>query len=319
MAGYHRFNLNECTADELERLLLKALPLLEQKGEHAALVYVWEAFAICVTNARQQWADSARASRRALEHARLAGQQRTGLFWIELALGLGPSPAAEALAQLDELLPATPTPYSLSARAWLLAMLDRFDEAVPLARKSNERQRELDGLRIGEIRLAEIARLAGDHQAAAAHLQTLCAWLEEREQYGLLTTYVSLLARELCALGRFDEAEPLARRGRELAPDDAQHGSLWRQVQARVLAHRGAHAEAESNARDALAAIEQSDNLTWQGDAWCDLAEVLEVAGRRNDAIDAWREALNRYERKGIIPLARHVRDTLAAAQPTQA
>ena len=98
MFGYHRFNLNECTPDELETLLLRALPLLEREADHAALVYVWEVFAISVTNARQQWADSARASRRALEHARLAGQQRTGLFWIELTLGLGPTPAAEALA-----------------------------------------------------------------------------------------------------------------------------------------------------------------------------------------------------------------------------
>ena len=319
MFGYHRFNLNECTADELETLLLRALPLLEREADHAALVYVWEVFAISVTNARQQWADSARASRRALEHARLAGQQRTGLFWIELALGLGPTPAAEALAQLDELLPATPWPFSLFTRAWLLAMLDRFDEAVPLARDSNERLRELDGRRIGEIRLAEIARMAGDHQAAAAHLQTLCAWLEEREQYGLLATYVSFLGRELCALGRFDEAEPLARRGRELATDDTADGGLWRQVEARVLAHRGAHAEAERLAREAVARVEESDNLAWQGDAWCELAEVLEAAGRRDDAIDAWHEAHDRYERKGIIPLARRVRDRLAAAQPTQA
>src|SRR5205823_5615931 len=145
---YHRFDLNERTADELEILLRKALPLLEREANHAALVYVWEVFAVAVTNARRQWGDSARASRRALEHARLAGQQRSGLFWIELALGLGPTPAAEALAQLDELLPATPTPYSLSTRALLLAMLDRFDEAVPLARESNERQRELEGLRL---------------------------------------------------------------------------------------------------------------------------------------------------------------------------
>ncbi len=64
---------------------------------------------------------------------------------------------------------------------------------------------------------------------------------------------------------------------------------------------------------------EQSDNLAWQGDAWCELAEVLEAASRRDDAIDAWREALDRYERKGIIPLARRVRERLAAAQPTQA
>jgi AAA ATPase domain/Adenylate and Guanylate cyclase catalytic domain/Tetratricopeptide repeat len=316
MAGYHRFNLTECTADELEVLLLEALPLLEREANHAALVYVWEVFAVAVRNARQQWADSARASRQALEHARLAGQQRTGLFWIELALGLGPTPAAEALAQLDELLPATPWPFSLFTRAWLLAMLDRFDEAIPLARESNERLRELDGRRIGEIRLAEIARMAGDHQAAAGYLQTLCAWLEEREQYGLLGTYVSLLGRELCALGRFDEAEALAHRGREFAPDDNIDAGLWQQVQARVLAHRGEHSEAERLAREAVARVEQSDNLPWQGDAWCELAEVLETAGHRDEAIAALHEALDRYERKGIVPLARSVRERLAALEP---
>ena len=315
MAGYHRFNLNECTVDELEALLERALPLLEREANHAGLVYVWEIFAVSVRNARQQWAESTRASRRALEHAALAGQQRTGLFWIELSLALGPLPAAEALAQLDELLPATPVPFSLCTRAWLLAMLDRFDEAVPLARESNERQRELDGRRILEVRLAEIARMAGDHQAAAGHLQILCAWLEEREQYGLLGTYVCLLGREFCSLGRFDEAESLARRGQELAYD-ARYSMLWRQVQARVLAHRGAHGEAERCAREGLAVTAQTDNLGWQGDAWCDLAEVLEAAGRRDDAIEAWREALDRYERKGNIPLARQVRERLAALEP---
>jgi class 3 adenylate cyclase len=315
MAGYHRLNLNESTVDELEILLLKALPLLEREANHAALVYVWEFFAQGVSNARQQWAESARASRQALEHARLAGQQRTGLFWIELALALGPIPAAEALAEIDELLPANPAPFSLFTRAWLLAMLDRFDEAVPLARESTERQREVDGRRIGEIRLAEIARMAGDHQAAADHLQILCAWLEERELYGPLRTYVSLLGRELCVLGRFDEAEALARRGRELAPDDDIDAALWKQVEARVLAHRGEHSEAERLAREAVARAEQTDNLPWQGDAWCELAEVLEAARRRDDAIDAWRGALDRYERKGIIPLARLVRERLASLE----
>jgi hypothetical protein len=43
---------------------------------------------------------------------------------------------------------------------------------------------------------------------------------------------------------------------------------------------------------------------------------VLEAAGRREDAITAWQDALDRYERKGIIPLARRVRERLAALQP---
>jgi tetratricopeptide (TPR) repeat protein len=275
-------------------------------------VYVWEVLAISVANARSRWVDAARASEQALEHARLAGQQRTGLFWIELALALGPTPAAEALEQLDRLLPATPAPYSLFTRAWLLAMLDRFDEAVPLARESNERQRELDGRRIGEIRLAEIARMAGDHESAARHLETACAWLEERKQLGLLGTYVLLLGRELCALGRFDEAEPLARRGHELVADRPRDDAFWCQVQARILAHRSEHAEAERLAREAVAGHEQSDSLTFQGDAWCDLAEVLAAAGRDEEAAAAFAEALERYERKENIPLAREVRTRLS-------
>jgi class 3 adenylate cyclase len=315
MAAYHRFNVNECSADELEALLLRALPLLEREGDHDALVYAWEVLAISVANARARWTDAARASEQALEHARLAGQQRTGLFWIELALALGPVPAEEALDRLDRLLPETPAPYSLFTRAWLLAMLDRFDEAVPLAREANERQRELDGRRIGEIRLAEIARMAGDHEAAASHLRTLCAWLEEREQLGLLGTYVSLLGRELCALDRYDEAEVMAQRGRELASDRPTGSHFWRQVQALVLAHRGEHAEAERLAHEAVAGSEQSDSLIFQGDGWCDLAEVLAAAGRSDEAEVALREALDRYERKGNLPLARQVRVRLRDIQ----
>src|SRR5262249_27960684 len=313
IGGYHRFNVNECSADELETLLLAALPLLAREDDHAALVYVWEVFAVAVANARGRWIDAARASEQALEHARLAGQQRTGLFWIETALALGPTPAAEALEQLDRLLPARPAPFSLLTRAWLLAMLDRFDEAVPLARESNERQIELDGWGIGEIRLAEIARMAGDHESAARHLETACAWMEEREQLGILQTYVALLGRELCALGRFDEAEPLARRARELLGDNPSDQAFWCHVQARVLAHRGEYAEAERLAREAVAGQEQTDNLIFQGDSWCALAEARAAAGRDEQAAAAFAEALERYERKGNIPLARQVRTRLSA------
>jgi len=134
----------------------------------------------------------------------------------------------------------------------------------------------------------------------------------------MLGTYVCLLGRELCDLGRFDEAEALARRGQQLATGHAVDAGLWQQVQARILAHRGAHLEAERLARESVTRMEESDNLPWQGDAWCELAEVLETAGNRDGAIDAWREALDRYQRKGIIPLARRVRERLATAQPTQ-
>jgi class 3 adenylate cyclase/tetratricopeptide (TPR) repeat protein len=314
IAAYHRSNRNECSADELEALALKALPLLDQAGDHAALVHVWNALGIGVASLRGRWADHARAAEQALEHSRLAGQQRTGLFFLQTALALGPVPAEEALKRLDQLLTEAPAPFSLFTRAWLLAMLDRFDEALPLARESNERQREQDGRLIGEARLAEIAVLAGDHSAAAAHLRALCAWLEERDQPGLLSTFAPTLGRQLVALGSFEEAETLAARGRELGQeDDMLTQALWRQVQALVQAHRGEHADAARLGRKAVAIAEQTNGLNLQGDALCDLADVLRAAGRDEEAADALAAALERYERKENIPMARQTRTRLMA------
>jgi hypothetical protein len=53
---------------------------------------------------------------------------------------------------------------------------------------------------------------------------------------------------------------------------------------------------------------------------YCDLAEVLEAAGRLDAAAAAaWHEALDRYERKEVIPLARRVRERLATLEPEPA
>jgi tetratricopeptide (TPR) repeat protein len=316
IAAYHRFNIRECTTDELETLALAALPLLEQAGDHAALVHVWNALGVGVANNRGHWADHARASEQALQHSRLAGQHRTGLFFLQLALVYGAIPADEALQRLDRLLPEVPDAFSLVTRAWLLAMVDRFDEAVPLARESNARLRDLDGRRFGESRLAEIAILAGDHETATAHLRELCRWLDEQGLLGYLSTFAPLLGRELCKLARFDEAELLARRGRELAEEqDVTAQAFWRQVQALVHAHRGEYAEGVGLACEAVAIMEQTDGLNLQGDALCDFAEVLHAAGRDEEAAAALTDALERYERKHNLPMARQVRERLADLQ----
>jgi hypothetical protein len=46
---------------------------------------------------------------------------------------------------------------------------------------------------------------------------------------------------------------------------------------------------------------------------------VLEAAGRRDEAVGAWREALDRYERKGIVPLVARVRERLASLEVASA
>jgi tetratricopeptide (TPR) repeat protein len=86
---------------------------------------------------------------------------------------------------------------------------------------------------------------------------------------------------------------------------------LWRQVQARVHAHRGEHGEAERLAREAVAIAERTDSLNNQGDALCDLAEVLAAAGRGDEAAGALEQALERYERKKNLAMVTQVRPKL--------
>jgi hypothetical protein len=74
-------------------------------------------------------------------------------------------------------------------------------------------------------------------------------------------------------------------------------------------------------AREALSILEQTDGLNFQGDALCDLADVLHAAGRHEEAAAALSDALDRYERKRNLPMARQVRKRIAdleASSPTR-
>jgi tetratricopeptide (TPR) repeat protein len=73
--------------------------------------------------------------------------------------------------------------------------------------------------------------------------------------------------------------------------------------------------EAERLARDAIEYAETTDFLLGHGDALADLAEVLELAGRREEAARALDEAIELYELKGnrlAIDVARGRLATLA-------
>ena len=82
---------------------------------------------------------------------------------------------------------------------------------------------------------------------------------------------------------------------------DAFTQQLWRQVRARILARRGEHAKAESLVREAVAIGEETDQVNGHGDAYSDLAEVLLLGGKRDEAVVALEHAIDRYERKGNL------------------
>jgi thioredoxin-like negative regulator of GroEL len=78
---------------------------------------------------------------------------------------------------------------------------------------------------------------------------------------------------------------------------------------------RGKHADAESLAREAVSILASTDALNNQGDALCDLAEVLAAASRTEEAADALEQALDRYGRKKNLAMVAQVCLRLEALQ----
>jgi len=87
---------------------------------------------------------------------------------------------------------------------------------------------------------------------------------------------------------------------------------LWRQARAKVLATRGALAEAEKLAREAIAIGEETDLIDAQGDSYADLAEVLALGGKTDDAVHALGTAVAKYRRKGNLAGTRRGESRLA-------
>ncbi|HEU5216962.1 MAG TPA: adenylate/guanylate cyclase domain-containing protein [Gaiellaceae bacterium] len=318
VAANLRLQIGECSADELERLARAALPLLEAREDDDGLHHAWQALG-WAANMRSRLADWADALEQSLLHARRAGHAPAGSFVLSVPLSMGPMPAAEALAKLDSLTSDPPHPGDLTVRGLLLAMLGQMEEAWAIAVPADEKAREL-GIRGGEVWLGEIALIAGDRGAAAEYLRGGCEDMERRGATAQLSTYSALLGRVVCSLGAADEAERLARKGRELGdPEDVWTQALWRQAQALVHSARSEHGEAVRLAREAVELWSRTDALVRQAEGHCDLAEVLEAAGRPEEAIGVWREALECYERKGVLPLAAHVRERLATLEPASA
>ena len=68
---------------------------------------------------------------------------------------------------------------------------------------------------------------------------------------------------------------------------------------------------------EAVAIGEGTDALTSQGDALCDLAEVLATAGRIAEAADTLEQALERYARKKNLAMLAQVRPKLDELRKT--
>ena len=321
MAAFYGAFAGPVSADELEALLLAVRPRLEEAEDHAGLAQVWWALGFGVANGRNRVDDWAAAAQRAHHHRRLAGRTILPSSDLGPALAMGSKPAGEALELVDRhIAESSATAWLLLSRAWLLAMLERRDEAHETARIALSRPRNPDDFVWGEWQLAEIAALDGDYEEQTRRLRTLLDWLEETHQISFLPVYLARLARSLCRLGRFDEAERAIERSRAIAKEvellESWDFYVWSEGEARVHASRGELGEAERLAREAVALSADIDNLNDKSLARWDLAEVLASAGRIEEAEAALEDAVECAARKQNLALVRQLSERLATLVP---
>jgi tetratricopeptide (TPR) repeat protein len=196
-------------------------------------------------------------------------------------------------------------------------MLGRFDEARAILAEARAQLADRGGLLWLAVTTGHssvrVELLAGNPAVAVEFGEEGFRQLAELGEKGAQSGAAGMLAQALYALERLEEADAWAGRTEELgASDDALAQMLWRQVRAKVLARRGEHAAAERLAREAVAIGEDTDMLDAQGDTYADLAEVLLVAGKADEAANALQHALARYERKGNLVSTQRAQTRLA-------
>ncbi len=301
-----------------------AIRVFEQIDDAAGL-----ARALSVAGMLRLWrgkaADAIEELARAARYARDAGdrpQEIQSLQYVLIAALYGPMPVTAALEQVEDIGGRTEGARRLEVtilrtRAHLEAMRGHFDVARGLIAEAWALTEELGSesiLATGVLRcVGEIELLAGDPRAAERPLRAACETLERIGDWGHFASTAPVLADALHAQGRVDEAAPsieLAARWTLADDADAQIGLL--RVRANLLAQQGDLEEAERLAHEATELAARTDYLNDHADALTDLADVIELAGGREQAATAVEKALALYERKGNLVMAERARERLA-------
>ncbi|MGH2556533.1 MAG: adenylate/guanylate cyclase domain-containing protein [Actinomycetota bacterium] len=309
--------------DERGEVARRAIPFFEERGDEVGLFFAHRLLgAMHWTQGRS--AESAAVLPRVIELARRTGAGHYGFFlhWLSGILMWGTTPAEEGIRRCDELLAEASglrlaEGSILTSRAVLAAMAGRTDEARASAARARPILEDLGGvLPVGILgnRLAQMDSILGDDERALEHMRGAVDILERLGEKSFYSTLVATYGWLLARLGRLDEAEEAARKGREASPpDDWASQIVWREVMALVEAQRGNLEEGERLAREAVALTEGVDYLPQMADAWADLGFVLRLAGRKLEAAEALRESLRLREAKGDVVRAARVREELAA------
>jgi len=156
--------------------------------------------------------------------------------------------------------------------------------------------------------------LAGDLARAEREIRADYEFLKKAGETFYLSTLEGMLSLIVRDQGRDEEALAMTRAVEAAAAmDDVDAQVQWRAVRAPILARRGDVPGGEAMARAAIELARTTDDLALQADTLCELAEVLRLAGRGDEARQSMAEAAALCLAKGNIVSTRRAQAWIAA------
>jgi tetratricopeptide (TPR) repeat protein len=285
------------------------MPELERLGDEASLAKGWRVVAhIHLMNV--DGAAMRDALDRSIEYARRAGdrkQELDSLDWLLRNCWFGPRPVEDGIRLCSEALDYPERGVQAVATqvlGVLHGMRGDFERGRELIGDARTMQLELGmTMAVGagtSMMGGQVELLAGDPQRAEELLRWGNDVLAPSGEKSFRSTIFGLLAEALYQQGRYDEAEEAAQEANELGiAEDLETQRLWKAVQGKVFARRGDFEQAVRLGRAAVTDADRSDSYA-RADARVDLAEILSLQGRGDEAAILLREAIALYEEKGM-------------------
>jgi tetratricopeptide (TPR) repeat protein len=318
---------NTMSSDDALRLVEEAVAALTPIGDDAGLAIAWQ-LAGQVQNLLGGMDELRAVMQRALGHARRAGNVRLeteSVFWIGQSAFFGNRSLSQSMDICSDLVDAAQTPLQRAhARFWLAAIRGVSGELSDARLELEEARRTyhelgLETLRAGTAMACALVELhAGDPVLAEEILREGDAVLEAAGEKGFRCTLLAYLSEALYQQGRYEEAERVVAESEAISsPEDAVNLLLLATLKARLFARRRDYVRAEQAAREAVATAGDSKFRFALEDALMGLAEILLLAGRGEEARRPTQQALELYERRGVVPSAERARRFLAGLPST--
>ena len=297
----------------------EAVAALEPMDAHNELATAWRLTSF-VHGVAGRYAESGKATVPYMDHARKAGNGRLlARAGLGLANGIlpGDTPVQTGIAQCEGLIADGSGDRQAQAIimcivAQLRAMNGEFDTARSLYRQGRATLRDLGrGVTTAQtgVDIARVELLAGDLATAEREVRADCDFLAKAGETYFLSTVAAVLARVLRAQGRDDEAWECTKTAEGAATEDDVDAQVqWRSVRAPIMARRGDLVDAERLAREALRLAGGAEVPLLLAEAHADLAEVLALAGRRDEAAVEYVHAAALSARKGDVVSAARAR-----------